>query len=72
MARTSRKPSQGSKAAKAYDHTEQPAVLRPDIGLQAQFKQKKEPATYRYDRSLDLLEDDEFAKPVMVYTANLD
>jgi adenine-specific DNA-methyltransferase len=53
VARTSRKPSQGSKAAKAYDHTEQPAVLRPDIGLQAQFKKKKDPATYRYDRSLD-------------------
>jgi len=53
VARTSRKPSQGSKAAKAYDHTEQPAVLRPDIGLQAEFKKKKEPATYRYDRSLD-------------------
>ena len=29
------------------------AVLRPDIGIQAQFKKKKEPAKYRYDRSLD-------------------
>ena len=29
------------------------AVLRPDIGIQAQFKKKKESAKYRYDRSLD-------------------
>ncbi len=48
MART-RKPK---TAAKSYDHQTQPAVLRPDIGLQAQFKKKKEPASYRYDRSL--------------------
>ena len=41
------------KTAKAYDHKESEAVLRPDIGLQAQFKKKKEPAKYRYDRSLD-------------------
>ena len=27
--------------------------MRPDIGIQAQFKKKKEPAKYRYDRSLD-------------------
>jgi adenine-specific DNA-methyltransferase len=29
------------------------AVLRPEIGLQAPFNKKKEPAKYRYDRSLD-------------------
>src|SRR6266545_3341672 len=45
--------SKSSKTAKAYDHKEAEAVLRPDIGLQAQFKKKKEPAKYRYDRSLD-------------------
>jgi len=45
--------SKSSKAAKAYDHKETEAVLRPDIGIQAQFKKKKEPAKYRYDRSLD-------------------
>src|SRR5881392_2346744 len=49
-ARTNRKQT---KAAKAYDHKETEAVLRPDIGIQAQFKKKKEPAKYRYDRSLD-------------------
>src|SRR5437764_113227 len=41
------------KTAKAYDHKESEAVLRPDIGIQAQFKKKKEPAKYGYDRSLD-------------------
>src|SRR5204863_2835211 len=45
--------SKTGKTAKAYDHKETEAVLRPDIGLQAQFKKKKEPAKYRYDRSLD-------------------
>jgi len=45
--------SKSGKTAKAYDHKEQEAVLRPDIGIQAQFKKKKEPARYRYDRSLD-------------------
>src|SRR5437016_7167803 len=45
--------SKSSKTAKAYDHKETEAVLRPDIGIQAQFKKKKEPAKYRYDRSLD-------------------
>jgi adenine-specific DNA-methyltransferase len=45
--------SKTGKTAKAYDHKETEAVLRPDIGIQAQFKKKKEPAKYRYDRSLD-------------------
>jgi len=45
--------SKTGKTAKAYDHKEAEAVLRPDIGIQAQFKKKKEPAKYRYDRSLD-------------------
>jgi hypothetical protein len=27
--------------------------MRPDIGLQAQFRKKKPPVTYRYDSSLD-------------------
>lgn len=53
MARIRKTRSKPDKAAKAYDYKEQPAVLRPDIGLQAQFKKKKPPATYRYDRSLD-------------------
>ena len=40
-------------AAEAYDHKDQEALLRPDVGLQAQFKKKKPPAKYRYDPSLD-------------------
>ena len=46
--------TKSKKTARAYDHKETEAVLRPDVGLQAQFKKKKEPARYRYDRSLDL------------------
>jgi len=45
--------SKPDTAARAYDHPEQLAVLRPDIGIQPQFKKKLPPATYRYDRSLD-------------------
>jgi len=47
----------GKKAAKiettaeSYDH-KQETTLRPDIGLQAQFKQKRDPKKYRYDSSL--------------------
>ena len=41
------------KGAKAYDHKEEKLLLRPDVGLQPQFKQKKPPKTYRYDPSLD-------------------
>jgi adenine-specific DNA-methyltransferase len=37
--------------AESYDH-KQETTLRPDIGLQAQFKQKREPKKYRYDSSL--------------------
>jgi adenine-specific DNA-methyltransferase len=48
-----RKTASQPKTAKAYDHKESEAILRPDIGIQAQFKKKKEPAKYRYDRSLD-------------------
>lgn len=39
------------KRAEVYQHDEQ-AVLRPEAGMQAQFKQKKAPKTYRYDSSL--------------------
>src|SRR5207302_4047720 len=39
------------KQAEAYQHDEQ-ALLRPDVGTQAQFRKKKPPKTYRYDSSL--------------------
>lgn len=38
--------------AESYQHPEAKALLRPDVGTQAQFKKKKPPKTYRYDSSL--------------------
>jgi adenine-specific DNA-methyltransferase len=40
------------KTAGAYQHPEAKSLLRPDIGVQPQFKKKKPPAKYRYDSSL--------------------
>ena len=37
--------------AEAYTQEEE-ALLRPDVGTQAQFRKKKPPKTYRYDSSL--------------------
>jgi adenine-specific DNA-methyltransferase len=37
--------------AESYRHEEE-ALLRPDVGTQAQFKRRKPPKTYRYDASL--------------------
>ncbi|WP_420634483.1 site-specific DNA-methyltransferase [Candidatus Palauibacter sp.] len=42
----------GAHQAKGYRHPEASALLRPDVGLQAQFRKKKRPVTYRYDPSL--------------------
>ena len=36
----------------SYAHPEAGALLRPDVGTQAQFRKKKPPATWRYDSSL--------------------
>lgn len=41
------------KAPQTYEHTEEKLLLRPDVGLQPQFKAKKPPKSYRYDPSLD-------------------
>ena len=49
MARPRSRPA--PKQAEAYTHDEE-ALLRPDVGTQAQFKKKKPPRTYRYDSSL--------------------
>lgn len=52
--RRRRKKAEGDgKVAKTYQHTEEKLLLRPDVGLQPQFKAKKLPRTYRYDPSLD-------------------
>src|SRR5256885_2390469 len=39
------------KKAETYVH-DQEALLRPDVGTQAQFRKKKPPKSYRYDSSL--------------------
>lgn len=39
--------------ARAYVHTSSKHAVRPDVGIQVQFKPRKEPVTYRYDKSLD-------------------
>ena len=41
----------GRRAA-GYRHPEASALLRPDVGTQAQFRKKKKPVAYRYDPSL--------------------
>lgn len=41
-----------SKGTDKYKHPESTNLVRPDIGVQAHFKKRKEPATYRYDSSL--------------------
>ncbi len=51
MAR-SRKEPKIAPEARSYAHPEAEALLRPDIGTQAQFKKKKPPKQYRYDSSL--------------------
>lgn len=40
------------RQTEVYRHPESSAPIRPDVGTQAQFRKKKEPATYRYDSSL--------------------
>ena len=40
------------RRAEVYRHTEASALLRPDVGTQAQFRKKKPPIRYQYDSSL--------------------
>ncbi len=40
------------RSATSYGHPEASALLRPEIGMQAQFRKKKPPVAYRYDSSL--------------------
>jgi adenine-specific DNA-methyltransferase len=48
---TTRPRKQVGKRAETYTHEEE-ALLRPDVGTQAQFRKRKAPKTYRYDSSL--------------------
>src|SRR2546425_7621245 len=41
----------GMARAETYRHEEE-ALLRPEVGTQAQFRKKKPPKAYRYDSSL--------------------
>ncbi|MBZ0168324.1 DNA methylase [Candidatus Methylomirabilis lanthanidiphila] len=52
---TKAKQTRDAKDPQAYDHKkgEDKLLLRPDVGLQAQFRQKKPPKSYRYDPGLD-------------------
>ncbi|TBC02106.1 site-specific DNA-methyltransferase [Rhizobium ruizarguesonis] len=43
--------TEGTGSASVYKH-ETKAVQRPDVGVEAQFSNKKAPRTYRYDSSL--------------------
>ena len=53
MARRKTKTRAGKeRSTKSYAHPEASALLRPDVGTQAQFRKKKPPATYCYDSSL--------------------
>jgi hypothetical protein len=40
------------KVAERYTHPGKTSPMRPDVGMQAQFRKKKPPKTYRYDSSL--------------------
>ncbi|MCL4707976.1 site-specific DNA-methyltransferase [bacterium] len=43
---------QPAAQAKTYKYPNAKAILRPDAGVQSQFRKKKPPKTYRYDSSL--------------------
>ena len=53
ISRTRKKPP--NPDAKNYKHPESSSVLRPEVGVQPQFKKSKPPKTYRYDSALDHL-----------------
>lgn len=60
----------GSSAA--YKHS-QKSVQRPDVGVEAQFPNKKAPKTYRYDSSLapELCRDENAERPFAEWLLNL-
>jgi len=56
----------------AYAHADE-AVLRPDVGVEAQFSHRKPPKTYRYDSSLapELAWDENGERPFAEWLLNL-
>ena len=59
-------------SSSAYKHS-QKSVQRPDVGVEAQFANKKAPKTYRYDSSLDpeLCWDENGERPFAEWLLNL-
>jgi adenine-specific DNA-methyltransferase len=51
-----KKPAAKNQAA-PYKHPEAKSLMWPEVGMQAQFKKKKPPKTYRYDSSLSAVLD---------------
>ena len=45
-------PANPAAPTKTYSHLTETAPLRPDIGTQAQFRKRRQPAKYSYDSSL--------------------
>ncbi|MCI0420816.1 MAG: hypothetical protein L0312_16575 [Acidobacteria bacterium] len=59
--------TKSSPVAESYRHPTAEALLRPDVGTQAQFKKKKSPQTYRYDSSLSPQLEWDGKNPARVY-----
>ncbi|QFG38454.1 adenine-specific DNA-methyltransferase [Paracoccus pantotrophus] len=76
VASTSAKPKPAAMPAgngsAAYAHADE-AVLRPDVGVEAQFSHRKPPKTYRYDSSLapELAWDENGERPFAEWLLNL-
>ncbi|MBK9275071.1 MAG: site-specific DNA-methyltransferase [Flavobacteriales bacterium] len=51
-AKTKSARAKSSSGTSKYQHPESSNLVRPEIGVQAHFKKRKEAATYRYDSSL--------------------
>lgn len=60
------------QSSSAYKHP-QKSIQRPDVGVEAQFQNKKTPKTYRYDSSLapELCWDENGERPVAEWLLNL-
>jgi adenine-specific DNA-methyltransferase len=50
--RTKKATAPSAAQAKSYTHPEADALMRPDVGVQSEFRKKKPAATYKYDSSL--------------------
>ncbi|WP_220495113.1 hypothetical protein [Paracoccus sp. MC1854] len=66
------KPMPAGNGAAVYAHADE-AVLRPDVGVEAQFSHRKPPKTYRYDSSLspELSWDENGERPFAEWLLNL-